>query len=542
MNDFSVSKQYDAIIIGAGHNGLVAAAYLAKEGFRVLVVEWREEIGGSAGSAEIFDGCEVDIGAVDAGLFLPQITRDLDLESHGLRWLEAPAVVNLLHLDGAAMTFWREVERTSREIAHHSERDAGKYPAFLGAAAKFTDILEGMMLAPPPSLPQLQVGELPPWLGTALKVKTLGKQDMMEFMRVLPMPVADWLDEWFESEPLKAAIGAGGVRGHALGPMSGGTAFLLLYHAMNAGRAAFRASRFVRGGMGIFFEALASAARRYGVAITSGKQVSKVVLEDGRAVGVQIEGGETVRARAVVSNADPRRTYFGLVGAHNLPVGVVREVKNFRMRSSMARVTLLLKHLPEFPSANHSDALDRLSGHNLICPSLEYLERAYDDLKYGRFSSHPVLDFVIPTITDSTLAPLGMHLMDVDVYYAPYRLHSGTWEDLREEFLEVVIATLEAYAPGIRESIAKTHLLTPADMEASLGLTSGDIYHGQMGLDQLLMMRPVAGYGRYRTPVENLYLCGAGTHPGGGVTGAPGYNAAREVIRDLRRKSAQQER
>lgn len=539
MNDLPSSKQYDVVIIGAGHNGLVAAAYLAKEGYHVLVVERREEIGGSAGSAEIFDGYEVNVGAVDVGLFMPKIARDLELESHDLHWLEAPAVVNLLRPDGSAMTLWRDVEKTTQEIALHSERDAGKYPAFLRTLAKFTDVLEGMMLAAAPSLPQLQAGELLPWLGTALKVKTLGKQDMMEFLRVLPMPAADWLGEWFESEPLKAAIGAGSVRGHALGPMSSGTAFLLLYHAMHAGQAGFRASRFVHGGMGIFSEALATAARRFGVEIVAGKQVSKVIIESGRAAGIQIEGGLTVRARAVVSSADPRRTYFGLVGATNLPVGVVREVKNFRMRPSMARVTLALNKIPEFLSADQSDALERLSGHNLICPSLEYLEQAYDDLKYGRFSSHPVLDFVIPTITDSTLAPTGMHLMDVDVYYAPYELHNATWDELREEFLETVIGMLETYAPGIRKSIAKTHLLTPADMESELGLTYGDIYHGQMGLDQLLMMRPVAGYGRYRTPVENLYLCGAGTHPGGGVTGAPGYNAAREILGELRRMPEQ---
>ena len=538
MNDLHSSKQFDVVIIGAGHNGLVAAAYLAKAGLHVLVVERRDELGGSAGTAEIFDGYKVNVGAVDAGLFMPKVARDLDLESHDLRWLEAPAVVNLLRPDGSALTIWRDLEKTTREIAHHSERDAVKYPAFLRVLAKFTDVLQGMLLAAPPSLPQLQAGELLPWLGTALKVKTLGKQDMMEFLRVLPMPVADWLGEWFESELLKAAIGAGSVRGHALGPMSSGTAFLLLYHAMHAGQAGFRASRFVRGGMGIFSEALASAARRSGVEIVAGKQVSKVVLEDGKAAGIQLEGGVTIRARAVVSSADPRQTYFGLVGASNLPIGVVREVKNFRMRSSLARVTLALNKIPEFLSADQSDALDRLSGHNLICPSLEYLEQAFDDIKYGSFSSHPMLDFVIPTIIDSTLAPPGMHLMEVDVYYAPYELHSATWEEKRLDFIEAVIVTLEAYAPGIRESIAKTHLLTPADMEAVLGLTGGDIYHGQMGLDQLLMMRPVAGYGRYRTPVENLYLCGAGTHPGGGVTGAPGYNAAREILGVLKKSKA----
>lgn len=533
MNEQPASKQYDAIIVGAGHNGLVSAAYLAKAGYRVLVVERRDEVGGTAGRTQIFPGYKLDIGAVDGGLFLPQVVHDLRLENHGLRWLENPAVVNLLQADGRSLTLWRDGGRAAQEIAAYSERDAQRYPAFLMMVAKFSAVLERMMEAAPPSLPDLQVGELMPWLSTALKVRALGERDMMEFMRALPMPAADWLGEWFQDESVKAAIGAGSVLGHALGPMSSGTTFLLLYHAVHAGSAGFRSSRFVKGGMGALSEALAEAARQSGVEIICGQPVSSVLVEDGRAAGVLLADGMPVRARVVVSNADPRRTFFDLVGAANLPVSFVREVKNIRLRASLARVSLALSRMPKFSGAGETGTYDQMSGHNLVCPSLDYMERAYDQAKYGEFTSRPMLDFVIPTLTDPTLAPPGRHLMLVDAYYAPFELREGSWDTRRETLYEAVIETLEGYAPDIREVIAHRHILTPVDMESELGLTGGDIYHGQMGLDQLLMMRPAAGYGRYRTPVENLYLCGAGTHPGGGVTGAPGYNAAREILKDL---------
>jgi phytoene dehydrogenase-like protein len=465
------------------------------------------------------------------------VVRDLGLENQGLRWLESPAVVNLLQLDGSGLTLWREVGKAAEEIAAHSKSDAEKYPDFLQSVGKYSGVLKRMMLAAPPLLPQLQAGELLPWLSTVLKVRTLGDREMMEFLRVLPMPAADWLGEWFQSEPLKAAIGAGSVLGQFAGPMSSGTSFLLLYHAVHAGSAGFRASRFVKGGVGRLSEALAAAARRSGAEIITEQPVSSVILEDGRAVGIRLGDGLLIKARVVISNADPRRTFFNLVGAANLPVGFVREVKNIRLRSSMARVSLALNRMPNFPNAGESGNYQKMSGHNLICPGLEYMEQAFDEAKYGRFSSQPVLDFVIPTMTDSTLAPPGMHLMLVDAYYAPYELRDGSWEEMREAFLETVIEMLSAYAPDIRQTIAHQHIMTPIDMESELGLTGGDIYHGQMGLDQLLMMRPAPGCGRYRTSVENLYLCGAGTHPGGGVTGAPGYNAAKEILRDLRKLS-----
>jgi phytoene dehydrogenase-like protein len=526
------NTHYDVIVIGAGHNGLVAAASLAKAGKRVLVVEQRQTIGGATSTEQVFPGYRVDTGARDAGLLLPEIAAELNLEARGLRWLDNPALVFAPQPDGRSLTLWRDPKRSAAEVAAYSSTDAERYPKFLKAISRFTQVLMRMMTVTPPSLPELHAGELPPWLPAAFKLKTLGDQDMMEFMRLLAMPVADFLDEWFESDALKGAIAAGSVMGSFQGPRASGTAFMLLYHALQTGEG-FRSSRFILGGMGSLAQALADTARQYGAEICTGQAVAQVILDAGRVTGVRLAGGEQISARVVVSNAEPRRTFFDLVGASNLEVGFVREVKNIRLRASLARLSFGLKRLPEFMVAGQPASREQLSGHILICPDMDYLERAYDEAKYGGIPAQPVLDIVLPTLSDPSRAPAGEHLMSVDFYYTPYSLESGDWDQRRSELLEIVLRILEAYAPGFGDTVLHSQVLTPLDLERDFGLTHGDIYHGQMGLDQLLFMRPVAGYGRYRTPVEGLYLCGAGTHPGGGVTGAPGYNAAREILRDI---------
>ncbi|HZD55780.1 MAG TPA: NAD(P)/FAD-dependent oxidoreductase, partial [Anaerolineales bacterium] len=323
------------------------------------------------------------------------------------------------------------------------------------------------------------------------------------------------------------------------GPRASGTTFMFLYSALGPGKRAFRASRFVHGGVGSLIGALANFVRQRNGEICTGQNVSRVVLDGDRATGVILESGEKILARAIVSNTDARHTFFDLVGPHHLDVRFVREVKNIKFRGSTARLNLVLSHLPEFSAlAERRDSVDPvalLSGHILVCPDLDYLERAYDDAKYGRISQKPVLDIVIPTILDDSLASNGHHLMSIDVRYTPYRLTGGDWQTQRKILLDRVVKTLTDYAPDLEQLILHQQVLTPRDFEVEYRLPEGSIYHGQMGLDQLLFMRPVPGYGRYRSPVENLYLCGAGTHPGGGVTGAPGYNAAREVLKDLRR-------
>ncbi len=524
-------RAMDVIIIGGGHNGLVTAAYLAKAGKRVLILEKRPVLGGAAATEEVFPGFQVDTGAVDAGLFLARIVTDLNLESNGLRWLENHALVFAPQPGGAGLTLWRDMKRTQAEIARYSQKDAAKYPEFVHQLSRFAGILAGMLALSPPSLPQWEIKELLPWARTALRIKSLGEQEMMEFIRLLPMPVADFLDEWFESLQLKAAIGASGVTGSFLGPRSSGSTLMLLYQAANAGVTNVRASRFVQGGIGALSQVLATVARQRGAEIRTGSGVARILLENGRAVGVELESNEQIRARAIVSSVDPVHTLFGLVGASNLEVRVLREVKNVRLRASLGRINLALKSLPEFPGANQGGDHERLGGHILIASSLDYIERAYDQAKYGEFSTRPMLDLTIPTVKDPTLAPLGAHLMCINAYYAPYMLKMGDWDSYKEAFLQTVLNTLAEYTPGLPDQVIHSQVISPLDLEREYSLTGGDIYHGQMGLDQLLMMRPIAGYGCYRSPVENLYFCGAGAHPGGGVTGAPGYNAAREILK-----------
>jgi phytoene dehydrogenase-like protein len=314
------------------------------------------------------------------------------------------------------------------------------------------------------------------------------------------------------------------------GPQASGTAFMMLYHLLGAFNGGFRSSRFVKGGIGKLSEALAHAALRHGAKIYTDADVAKIKLSDSKATGVVLKNGEEISGRVIISDADPRRTFFDLVGAANLGPTFVRRVRNIRFRGATAKINLALNDLPQFkPKETH------LSGHIIICPSLEYLERAYDDAKYGRYSQQPYLDMVIPTVLDSSLAPAGKHIMSITMQYAPYRLREGNWVEDREKLGDHIINTLAEYAPNIKDLILHRQVITPLDWERDYALTEGGEFHGQMGLDQLLFMRPVAGYGQYRTPIENLYLCGAGTHPGGGVTGAPGYNAAREVLKNWKK-------
>jgi phytoene dehydrogenase-like protein len=541
MNNLPAKTAYDAVIIGAGHNGLVTAAYLARAGKKVLVLERRQNVGGAAATQEIFPGrteaagWQVNTGAVDAGLFLPEIVTDLQLEHYGLQFIESPALVFSPCAEGAGLTLWRDPLKAQAEIARFSQSDAGKYPAFLRQVSQMAAILRSIMTLTPPAIPDYRYAELLPWLRVALQAKRLGDNELMAFLRILPMPVEDYLDEWFESPQLKAVLGMGAVTGSMQGPRASGTAFMFLYQAVNAGQAGWRASRFVRGGVGQLSHALAAAAQQYGAEICTGLGADKILLEDGRAVAVLLEDGQQVKAGIIVSSANPRHTFFELVGAPHLPVRFVREVKNIKFRGSTARLNLALSALPRFegkgPGAAATGKNAALGGHILICPDLEALERAYDDAKYGRISEQPCLDLVIPTLLDDSLAPAGGHLMSIDIRYAPYHLQAGSWEEQGEILYERVIRVLEAYAPGIGELVLQRQVLTPLNLERQYGLPEGSIYHGQMGLDQLLFMRPVAGYGQYSTPVENLFLCGAGTHPGGGLTGAPGYNAARQILK-----------
>ncbi|MFN8455305.1 MAG: NAD(P)/FAD-dependent oxidoreductase [Anaerolineae bacterium] len=559
------NHQYDAIIIGGGHNGLVTAAYLAKAGKKVAVLERRDTLGGAAATEEIWPGFKVNTGAADAGLLRPEIIAELGLRGHGLEFIESEVAALALQPDGSPLTLWRDPRQTVAEIARFSPADAAKFPAFMRLMTTLTGVLDQIMTLTPPSLEEIKPGELIPWAKLGLKLKGLGAKEMMEFLRVLPMTTNEFLDEWFESDALKGALGAASISGLMQGPQSSGTAFVMLYNYLGAAASGgFKASRFVRGGIGQLAAALGRAARQYKADIFTGAEVARILLTEDphtgeqRASGVVMASGEEIRAKVVISNADPNRTFFGLVGAPNLEPHFVRRVKNIRYRGCVAKVNLALSGLPNFslPSFPGRGQGEGLGGHLLVSPSLEYLERAYDDAKYGRFSAQPYLDVVIPSVLDSLLAPAGQHVMTITMQYAPYKLrggrgaeeqgsggdknqknelHPSNWDETQRQVLgDKIIDTLAQYAPNLKDLIRHCQVITPADWERDYGLTEGNINHGEMMLDQLLFMRPVAGYGQYRSPIEGLYLCGAGAHPGGGVTGAPGYNAAREVLRELK--------
>ena len=513
------SARHDAVIVGAGHNALVTTALLARAGWKVLVLERRGVVGGAAATEEVFPGCRVNIGAQDAGLFRREIVAALGLEAHGLEWIHPPALATSLVGDGDALTLWRDPGKTAGEIAHHSQADAARFPEWSDYLRSMARALRIALDHPAPALHELTTRERLRLLRPLLQAGRLGKRHMVELLRVLPLPARDLLDDWFRSDALKGMLASSALPGASHGPSAMGGAFRMLYHAAGTDPHGFRSSAFAKGGIGALSEALAGAAQTHGAEVRTGAEVERILVEDGAATGVLLADGEEIAARCVVSGADPRRTFFELVGAPRLGPEFNRKVSNIRLRGTTAVLHLLVDALPPIPDASH-----RLAGHTLVAPTLDYLERASDDAKYGRCSARPHLDIVIPTLHDPTLAPNGHHLASIQIRYA-----AG---NTRDTVLSNVLATLDDYLPGLRDRILDHRLLTPLDLETELGLTGGDEYHGQMGLDQLLFMRPIAGWARYRTPVDRLFLCGSGTHPGGGVTGAPGLLAAREILRD----------
>jgi len=522
-----VNTKYDAIVIGAGHNGLVTAAFLAKAGFKTLVLEQRDVLGGAAATEEIFPGFKINTGAHDAGLFRDEIIKELNLAAHGLSFHESEATVFAPQPDGTALTLWRDVAKSAAEIANISPHDAEKYPNFAAEIDRFAETLRGMLLLTPPELMERNLSDATSWGKFGLNLRRTGGKAMMEFMRILPMAVGDYLDEWFESDALKGALAAPALMGNQLGARGAGTMFMFLYQHTGG----FLRQRAVAGGMGQLSAALAATAKQNGAEIQLETAVSHILLNDDKAAGVVLADGTEIHSRIVISNADPRRTLFGLVGPTNLEPRFMRHVRNIIYRGVTAKINLALSGLPQF---NGQTDKSQLSGHIRVSPSLDYLERAYDAGKYGHVSPNPILDITIPTLLDPSLAPGGKHIMSIIMQYAPYNLHNANWEAQREQLGDAVLDTLSQYAPNLQSLIINQQILTPLDWDQQYSLTEGSILHGQMSLDQFLIMRPVPGWGRYRTPIDNLFLCGAGTHPGGGVTGAPGYNAAREVTKALK--------
>ncbi len=521
---------YDAIVVGGGHNGLACAAYLARAGRSVLVLERRHVLGGASVSEEIYPGFVYSSCSYIVSLLRPRIVRELDLPRYGLEIRPLESTFTPFP-DGRSLARFSDAQRTRREIAAFSPRDADIYPEFGLAMSRLAHFAKPVIDAPAvdPTAPSLgQLGALRQLAGSFRDLDG----DLRELaLRLMTMSAVDFLQLWFESEHLMAPMAASGIIGTFLGVRSPGTAYVLLHHYMGEIDGAYRAWGFVKGGMGRISLALAGAARAHGAEILTGAPVARLRLRAGPVDGVVLGNGDEIEARAVLSAVDPQRTFMQLLGAEHLEPEFAAAIRRFKLRGSSGKVNLALDRLPEF-ACRPGDG-PHLYGDISIAPDIAYLERAYDQAKYGEFSRRPFLNIVIPSLVDPTVAPAGKHVMSIFVQYAPYHLKEGAahWPEQREAFGDAVIDTLAAYCPDLPGAILHRHVLTPWDLEQEYGLTEGNIFHGELGLEQMLFLRPAAGWSRYRTPLRGLWLCASGAHPGGGVMGAPGELAAKMLLR-----------
>jgi len=528
-----MAETRDVIIIGGGHNGLVTAFYLAQAGHKPLVLERRSQIGGAAVTEEFSPGFRCSTLAHVAGPLRPDIVRDMQLERHGLRFITPEIGVVALSPDHRALVLHNDAQKSSQEIARFSQKDATRYPEFQDSLGKLGKVIGDALLLPPPNIDSPSTGDLWGMLQTGRGIRKLGKKDMFRLLRWGPMAVADLVAEFFETELLRATIAARGIFGTFLGPWSAGSSLVLLIRAAGDNHPA-GSSHFVAGGIGALTQAMASAAKQAGAEIRSNVEVKEVRIKDGTATGVVLASGEEISAKAVISNADPKRTLLKLVDPTYLAPDFVQKLKNYRMPGTVAKVNLALSGLPEF-TALKGATNGALSSRIHIGPEIDYLERAFDDSKYGNFSQNPYLEVTIPSLTDPSLAPAGKHVMSIYMQYAPFKLKNGDWENERGKLGDTIVKTLAQYAPNLPGLVIDGQIITPKDLEETYGLTNGHIFHGELSLDQFFTMRPLLDWARYRTPINNLYLCGSGTHPGAGLTGGSGANAAREILKALKK-------
>jgi phytoene dehydrogenase-like protein len=526
------SDRRDIVIIGGGHNGLVTAFYLAKAGFKPLVLERRSQVGGAAITDEFHPGFRCSTLAHTAGPILPGIVRDMQLEKHGARFITPETCVTALSPDGHSLSLYQDDDKSAQSIAAFSQKDAGKYPEFAKSLGKISKVIATALATTPPDIDHPSSGDLWSMLKTGRALRNLGKRDMYRVLRWGPMAVADLVAEYFETELLRAVIAARGIFGTFLGPWSAGSSLQLMIRAAGDSHPAGSAF-FAAGGMGALTQAMASAAKAAGAGIRTGVEVIEIRVKDGTATGVLLSTGEEINAKAVISNADPKRTLLKLTDPVHLSPDFVQKLQHYRGNGTVAKVNLALSALPTFAALKNGDGT-ALKGRIHIGHEIDYLERAFDESKYGQFSKQPYLEATIPSLTDPTLAPDGKHVMSIYMQYAPYKL-KGDWESQRKALGQTVVQTLAQYAPNLPELILTHQIITPQDLEDIYGLTGGQIFHGDLALDQFFTMRPLLDWARYKTPIENLYLCGSGTHPGAGLTGGSGVNAAREIARHLKK-------
>lgn len=527
----SVNAAPDAVVIGAGPNGLAVAALLAGEGLSVLVLESRVTVGGTAATEDAVEGVRFDTAAHRIGWLHPAVDSLLRKAPGGGPELLEPDLTLFAPLpDGGALSIWRDPARTVDEIRRFSPRDATRWPLFAELVAGATELLEHLYRRPPPEPLATNAADLLSFLRIALRLRGLGRRQMTEVLRLFPMSLEEWLDGWFESEELKGALAGLGVTGSPLGPMAPGTAFNFLHQQVGSRNGGLPYVRRVVGGVGRLTQALESIAKNRGARIRTGVNVTRILTDGGRVRGVRLADDQEIETRCVISSLDPHRTFLQLLEPASIEPGFLRTIRHFRVRGVYAKVNLALAQPPAFRAA--SDRGRRLEGLIRIGPDLMGLERAADDAKYGRLSEQPQLEITLSSTSGRDEGPMTLSAL---VQYAPYALADGVWDARRrDELCDRVVEGLESHAPGIGSLILGRRVLSPADLEDTFGLTGGDPNHGEMSLDQILFMRPAPGWARYRTPVEGLFLCGAGTHPGGGVTGAPGANAATVISEETR--------
>jgi phytoene dehydrogenase-like protein len=536
---------HDVVIVGGGHNGLVCSAYLAAAGLDVVVLERRAVVGGAAVTEEFWPGFRNSVASYTVSLLSPKVIRDLDLTAHGLRIVER-RVGNFLPLpDGRYLKVGGS--STSEQVAKFSARDAERLPEYHRQLESAGELLRTVMLQTPPNIVEgglsALVGELIKAGGLANRVRHLGLERQRELYRLLTASAGDYLDGWFESDPIKAVYGFDGIVGHYASPYTPGSAYVLLHHCVGEVNGRRNTWGHAIGGMGAITQAMAKVAAARGVDIRTAAPVCEVIVERGRAVGALTEAGEAIRASAVVSNLNPKLLYLDLIDADALPPGFRRAIENWRCGSGTFRMNVALAELPDFTALPGRDLADHHTAGIIIAPSLGYMEQAYFDARATGWSQHPVVELVIASTLDDTLAPKGAHVASLFCQHVAPRLPDGSgWSVHRERVADLMIDTVDRYAPNFKRSVLGRQALTPEDLETVLGLVGGDIFHGALDLGQIFSARPLLGHADYRGPIPGLYMCGSGTHPGGGVTGMPGHNAAREILRDFRRRRLKRSR
>lgn len=527
-----MAETRDVIIIGGGHNGLITAFYLAHAGFKPLILERRETIGGCAITEEFHPGFRCSRLAHNTGPIRSDIVAAMALTKHGLKtYTPTVRVLSLSHMGHLAL--YGDLPRSQQEIAKLSSSDAANYAEFQQALTRISEVASLLLNITPPDIDEPGANNLWELLNTGRKIRGLGERDLYRVLRWAPMAVADLVAEWFETELLRGTIAAQGIFGTFLGPWSAGSSTTLLLRAATDSNLAGAAS-YVAGGTGALTAAMAAAAQAAGAEIRTLCAVTRISVNDGAATGVVLANGDEIKSRIVISNADPKRTLLGMVEPQHLQPSFLQKLQHYRMNGTVAKVNLALGGLPNF-NGIEGDVSARLSGKIQISPEIDYLERAFDASKYGQFSQHPYIEATIPTLWDASLAPAGKHVMSVYMQYAPYRLRDADWNSQRAALGDTVVNTLAQHAPDLPSLIEGHEVITPRDLEETYGLTGGHIFHGELALDQLFTMRPILDWAQYRMPIKNLYLCGSGTHPGTGLNGMSGANAAREILKDLRK-------